>query len=166
MRGATRGVAAESLRKRYFNPRSSCEERLDASLDGFIIFEFQSTLLMRGATTPAVIDSQMDVFQSTLLMRGATDSLLLPASHSRFQSTLLMRGATQAVLSRLLEVRISIHAPHARSDQVRPASLYHVDISIHAPHARSDVLNGNGRAIAIQFQSTLLMRGATLLCQK
>ena len=57
---------------------------------------------------------------------------------------------------------ISIHAPHARSDMTRLANNCGVDISIHAPHARSDQLwpqyNTGGK-----FQSTLLMRGATIV---
>ena len=57
----------------YFNPRSSCEERRarqDACRDAG---QFQSTLLMRGATWElAEIDYVAGIFQSTLLMRGAT----------------------------------------------------------------------------------------------
>ena len=55
-----------------FNPRSSCEER--RALKGIIVqFDlFQSTLLMRGATTVATKDVDAMLFQSTLLMRGAT----------------------------------------------------------------------------------------------
>ena len=34
----------------YFNPRSSCEERLHRNIHGRILYAFQSTLLMRGAT--------------------------------------------------------------------------------------------------------------------
>ena len=34
----------------YFNPRSSCEERLSGSIKRVVLYEFQSTLLMRGAT--------------------------------------------------------------------------------------------------------------------
>ena len=57
---------------------------------------------------------------------------------------------------------ISIHAPHARSDYGIWLSTDNRIISIHAPHARSDFLcpliyRQHGR-----FQSTLLMRGATL----
>ena len=78
---------------------------------------FQSTLLMRGATSSSklmVIKAQISIhapharsdcltrirkpshlFQSTLLMRGATVYGLLCWSVQRFQSTLLMRGATR-----------------------------------------------------------------------
>ena len=56
--------------------------------------EFQSTLLMRGAT--AQMDARITEikFQSTLLMRGATIKRRMPFQALQFQSTLLMRGAT------------------------------------------------------------------------
>ena len=83
----------------HFNPRSSCEERPAFCVFMIINFEFQSTLLMRGATgrdgdarplrhisihaPHARSDPQIGqklkagyIFQSTLLMRGATVSIL------------------------------------------------------------------------------------------
>ena len=80
--------------------------------------------------------------------------------------------------------KISIHAPHARSDvdcgRLRPyAGNFNPrssceerrgaggcpairQISIHAPHARSDSV-AKFVPLAVAFQSTLLMRGATAL---
>ena len=83
-----------------FNPRSSCEERRT----GLMVFcssslEFQSTLLMRGAT---------------LVNRRQ------PGPRTLFQSTLLMRGATQVYPQIQIQIGISIHAPHARSDPLYP----------------------------------------------
>ena len=81
----------------YFNPRSSCEERPqnDSAIKTMVLF--QSTLLMRGATT-GLKNLGVDVsFQSTLLMRGATRCPVnVVAVTLLFQSTLLMRGATGA----------------------------------------------------------------------
>ena len=58
-------------------------------------------------------------FQSTLLMRGATTVVARALAELEFQSTLLMRGATWAdIVDRLAALVISIHAPHARSDCV------------------------------------------------
>ena len=57
---------------RHFNPRSSCEERLHFYLFVILYIIFQSTLLMRGATSPKAPGSIVSSFQSTLLMRGAT----------------------------------------------------------------------------------------------
>ena len=61
---------------------------------------------------------------------------------------------------------ISIHAPHARSDFKAEDVACGDMISIHAPHARSDLAELGISAADLQFQSTLLMRGATqaLLC--
>ena len=82
----------------------------------------------------------------------------------RFQSMLLMRGATKSRKSVDRLDRISIHAPHARSDAIL-ARLFAdaLQISIHAPHARSDHCRAASRRASCQFQSTLLMRGATQL---
>ena len=123
-----------------FNPRSSCEERLDS-------------------------DNQA-------------------ATYARFQSTLLMRGATRQRKMQVYYDSISIHAPHARSDAPSIGQRIAALISIHAPHARSDdnirikrynVINFNPRSSCEEqlstnplshstntFQSTLLMRGATV----
>ena len=117
MRGATSFSAASLLQQSDFNPRSSCEERplqrlrpglsqsnfnprsscegrhqrMDIMND---VLEFQSTLLMRGATRADDEGFINNAFQSTLLMRGATASIDTAQRAIQFQSTLLMRGAT------------------------------------------------------------------------
>ena len=55
-----------------FNPRSSCEERPSGGTRSTTHFQFQSTLLMRGATDHVDPEDKALLFQSTLLMRGAT----------------------------------------------------------------------------------------------
>ena len=64
--------------------------------------------------------------------------------------------------SPLAQAFISIHAPHTRSDMCF-FHLLHVShsISIHAPHTRSDN-NQHFPALVLVFQSTLLIRGATI----
>ena len=101
---------------------------------------FQSTLLMRGATTASLSMCLPSTFQSTLLMRGATDAWLIQCGMAvEFQSTLLMRGATYTECEDDPDNDISIHAPHARSDKMIKATWGSASIiSIHAPHARSD----------------------------
>ena len=83
---------------RYFNPRSSCEERRSCMISSAGTARFQSTLLMRGATIARPYNLEDIIFQSTLLMRGATH-----------------RGWSAKAVSR--DGDISIHAPHARSDK-------------------------------------------------
>ena len=129
-----------------------------------ISIEFQSTLLMRGATVTA---RRMHHCQSNFNPRSSCEER---RDHIKdgsaewvvFQSTLLMRGATVRASGSRHGDMISIHAPHARSDRSQAGrECGQLLISIHAPHARSD-----GRVIMTQidvtlFQSTLLMRGAT-----
>ena len=102
--------------RRNFNPRSSCEERRRHDCHPGAEKQFQSTLLMRGATQA---DSKRHTgvkFQSTLLMRGATTVTPDAPAMFSFQSTLLMRGATCFYRLNVIPHGISIHAPHARSD--------------------------------------------------
>ena len=112
----------EAVFTRYnFNPRSSCEERPGTISSSCDACRFQSTLLMRGATSSSCLRlSTSFLFQSTLLMRGATSVTSTPLSMAAhfnprssceerrqgmrtfaivniFQSTLLMRGATGRV---------------------------------------------------------------------
>ena len=185
MRGATIFGSARS-RYSYFNPRSSCEERprhatllrdhrrisihapharSDSVTTSCRLYSlFQSTLLMRGATCLEVRDGALvQAFQSTLLMRGATmpdapaygvELISIHAPHARSDGTENPDPRRQL---------ISIHAPHARSDETIRDWFAKLDsISIHAPHARSDeVMLYHVHDIFI-FQSTLLMRGATV----
>ena len=57
--------------------------------------EFQSTPLIRGATTGAKLPLGCAIFQSTPLIRGATAVQGLHGRTWRFQSTPLIRGATR-----------------------------------------------------------------------
>ena len=50
MRGATELDTKHEEEMAYFNPRSSCEERRDVADRTKAVNEFQSTILMRGAT--------------------------------------------------------------------------------------------------------------------
>ena len=50
MRGATVAARESQIVIVYFNPRSSCEERLNPFSCIILSIQFQSTLLMRGAT--------------------------------------------------------------------------------------------------------------------
>ncbi len=122
----------------YFNPRSSCEERLP-----------------HHDLTPMIF-----IFQSTLLMRGATGTKTTDMIESKFQSTLLMRGATTAARCRTTTSRYFNPRSSCEERRRRPVDAWHADISIHAPHARSDDFSKSWEPGG-KFQSTLLMRGAT-----
>ena len=162
MRGATPGPSSHPARRRHFNPRSSCEERLAIFL--FMVAMMSISIHAPHARSDApfsIVSRSISAFQSTLLMRGATCCSwqadcsrrdFNPRSSceerrkpnraafatSLFQSTLLMRGATGYKQAVRLVRTISIHAPHARSDPVCRRVEVQETISIHAPHARSD----------------------------
>ncbi len=80
-----------------------------------------------------------------------------------FQSTLLVRGATVTLCYNIIMVRISIHAPRERSDLILMSLLLQSAISIHAPRERSDQDCVATIATIKTFQSTLLVRGATVI---
>ena len=129
---------------RNFNPRSSCEERLLRDIILVFVEQFQSTLLMRGATTQST-SIDVNLMISIHAPHARSDSMTATLRQiTIFQSTLLMRGATHAGCRNAHVQQISIHAPHARSDKAatgHPTRYF-------------------------EFQSTLLMRGATTLATK
>ncbi len=157
-------VARSGATASNFNPRSSCEERRHRGTTAPRAVQFQSTLLMRGATDVSKDDMTVfrisihapharsdigiaadgvgrKVFQSTLLMRGATSCWTRSLYLSGFQSTLLMRGATW-------------HDDFDISDLEFQSTLLMRGATLPAKDYQ-------GRPI--QFQSTLLMRGATCM---
>ena len=141
MRGATTDSVRFFLQYKIsiHAPHARSDQKRAARV--YRVLEFQSTLLMRGATgcccesrirvwisihapharsDPAFLYSRRIRFrfQSTLLMRGATWGTKGPCDTQGFQSTLLMRGATDVDFLQGCFLVISIHAPHARSDLV------------------------------------------------
>ena len=118
---------------------------------------------MRGATFPTAAEIfEAAEFQSTLLMRGATrpaggeelsQGISIHAPHARSDTLYHLGG--------LFVMHISIHAPHARSDDLNDwFSSVNRDFN-----PRSSCEERHFRAPAsgatYLFQSTLLMRGAT-----
>ena len=102
-----------------FNPRSSYEERRGSPALSFQRQKFQSTLLIRGATTePERAESVADFNP---------------------RSSYEERPVCPPPL-KVIDI-ISIHAPHTRSDSQSSQRCSCVpQISIHAPHTRSDNL--------------------------
>ena len=124
------------------------------------------------------------MFQSTHLLRGATSSHTWFSSVDPFQSTHLLRGATDCRYPIRIQFHVSIHAPLARCDrpartgrretagfnprtscEVRPGLRLEYSklglVSIHAPLARCDVGYIDTWLGLHEFQSTHLLRGAT-----
>ena len=97
-------------------------------------------------------------------MRGATLPRTFHVRTHQFQSTLLMRGATISVRNIAVMLDISIHAPHARSDSY-PCFLAPSTNNFNPRSSCEERLLINLLySDYLRFQSTLLMRGATILC--
>ena len=165
MRGATFPGTVTAASFTDFNPRSSCEERHCPNRTLRAAEKFQSTLLMRGATSSSSIRTATKMYfnpRSSCEERRALGRLL-PSIKSNFNPRSSCEERPQRIAACTSSTMISIHAPHARSDDAQPHhGIALVWISIHAPHARSDY-PPTGSSNRGKFQSTLLMRGATLI---
>ena len=171
--------------RRHFNPRSSYEERRRTAASSSTPGIFQSTLLIRGATdrrhrvrpgdthfNPRSSYEERPVIPLTIRNRDNFNP------RSSYEERQHLADLTPC------PCRISIHAPHTRSDgctrpcrtcclHFNPRSSYEErhpanenandthSISIHAPHTRSDAQIDSVWKTSFQFQSTLLIRGAT-----
>ena len=170
-----------------FNPRSSCEERRDLIKDVTgkrFDFNPRSSCEER-PTKDDKTENDGDI--SIHAPHARSDLSLFEQYRGR---TLISIHAPHARSDKRMSkiyrrCQISIHAPHARSDRLflgkyclscsnfNPRSsceerliLYAFNwtatsISIHAPHARSDGFIDVAAQAILEFQSTLLMRGAT-----
>ena len=146
--------------------------------------QFQSTPLMRGATSPINVGYLARLFQSTPLMRGATSSSAARSTRCRsfnprpscegrhvvydmvmaelkFQSTPLMRGATYLVSAPPQPYRFQSTPLMRGATQGQPRTQHRRGFQS-TPLMRGatliDVPSDSERAL---FQSTPLMRGAT-----
>ncbi len=126
--------------RRYFNPRSSCEERQSGHWHHALL----GTISIHAP-------------------HARSDYCAVSRLHSNTEY-FNPRSSCEERPRRFLDdsdaLRISIHAPHARSDETILDTWKQSDISIHAPHARSDQISSISCRVG-SFQSTLLMRGAT-----
>ena len=133
-------MAGTSNSHTYFNPRSSCEERLQTNSRFNALLIFQSTLLMRGAT----LSSNLTV-------------LSIPNFNPRSSCEERLRAGT----SNQGHLPISIHAPHARSDMVN-SSRGKKPCNFNPRSSCEERLPIASKELwRLVFQSTLLMRGAT-----
>ena len=103
-------------RRRDFNPRSPCGERLRWALNNRLFSQFQSTLPVWGATKPGV---------EAVRVQGI--SIHAPRVGSDRRTSSSVRGPS-----------ISIHAPRVGSDAVSCCDQGGHEISIHAPRVGSD----------------------------
>ena len=162
MRGATRNTWTIPGRSSYFNPRSSCEERPRTGSTRRKSRKFQSTLLMRGATSAYALSVQLPRI-SIHAPHARSDKMYRSSiAHSRnFNPRSSCEERRQRGKDHGTFRRISIHAPHARSDKCAQAvSILELDFNPRSScEERPESLRACWRIST--FQSTLLMRGAT-----
>ena len=150
------------------------------------VIEFQSTLPMRGATAPCDIPQSQAGISIHAPHAGSDHTQMVmwaypydfnprspcgerPGSvcccpHTqRFQSTLPMRGATLPLTAFRKAFSISIHAPHAGSDTSYWGAV--TSMGDFNPRSPCGERRGNYMTITAEdlFQSTLPMRGATVV---
>ena len=153
--------AAVMMAGTYFNPRSSCEERQLCVLTA--TWGIISIHAPHARSDDALVASVQELkeFQSTLLMRGATPGTGLHAA-CELISIHAPHARSDVVWSKTAEiVGISIHAPHARSDESCSSSI--VSDSDFNPRSSCEERQTSSYWLVnlAVFQSTLLMRGAT-----
>ena len=143
-------------------PHARCD--MDVYIKILWLIKFQSTHLMRGATIKAW-RRELIVIISIHAPHARCDwlsfALQNPAYFNPRTSCEVRLGGREYIN---VYDYISIHAPHARCDHRKRGARMDTRISIHAPHARCDkerLLYDLAKSI---FQSTHLMRGATLYC--
>ena len=163
IRGATSDFARKLKTLFDFNPRSSYEERRERKGKRAYIpanFNPRSSYEERQRRKRNVHN------RNNFNPRSSYEERLLKLKsllrRQKFQSTLLIRGATKSLAKHLGYTCISIHAPHTRSDAWLIEMYTRPGISIHAPHTRSDRRPFLFRLAHWPFQSTLLIRGATI----
>ena len=147
----------------YFNPRSPCGERLYVNASHAFADDFNPRSPCGERPRPAEPDPADRGFLITLPVRGATILNSNNPGVSRFQSTLPVRGATAPKHRSAPSPWISIHAPRAGSDYF----LIFLSLRFKNFYLRSPCGERHQRTVLgvfrLEFQSTLPVRGATLL---
>ena len=99
-----------------FNPHSPCGERLGSSNVPLILSDFNPHSPCGERHTTALTKDNIYEFQSTLPMRGATPTVCLVTEHRGISIHTPHAGSDKAMDDFRWDVKISIHTPHAGSD--------------------------------------------------
>ena len=142
MRGATAAPSRQSSRKDDFNPRSSYEERLGC----FSHFVPPYDISIHAPHTRSDITSVMHTRKS-----------------QNFNPRSSYEERRLSVSERTSEDMISIHAPHARSDRTTCRSASRARYFNPRSSCEERLQSACPISWARIFQSTLLMRGATIV---
>ena len=145
----------------YFNPRSSWEERLSLQKQSLKMPYFNPRSSWEERHQAQHLQSSVRYFNPRSSWEERRCHERCGYNRYKFQSTLLVRGATDIEVDNPLDISISIHAPRERSDSNSNTNVSMMGISIHAPRERSDGQRISPILTGWEFQSTLLVRGAT-----
>ncbi len=119
--------------------------------------------LARGDDTHILFVSASSSFNPRPSCEGRRSGRSAAFFLKRFQSTPLLRGATKRNMDTIMYMRVSIHAPLARGD-TKARSCHRSSMSFNprpSCEGRQAMMSGFGGSI--EFQSTPLLRGATLM---
>ncbi len=184
MRGATRWARPTSTSPACFNPRPSCEGRLDPKAGEYARLRVSihaphargdDELLdvvvrdvvsihaphARGDSTLMVPSSLTLSFNPRPSCEGRPRTLRCRRGRYSFQSTPLMRGATCVARADRGPRVVSIHAPHARGDPCATPTCPGRARFNPRPSCEGRPKTAYALDEALAFQSTPLMRGAT-----
>ncbi len=175
------------IHRPYFNPRSSCEERLDVIFILSSMPRFQSTLLMRGATSgrqssphrsshfnprssceerpshPLLIHRENNNFNPRSSCEERPCRFLLTQKRNGFQSTLLMRGATGTATATTRASQDFNPRSSCEERRARYSTTWTSHNNFNPRSSCEERPHGSMAPIMTpKFQSTLLMRGATI----
>ena len=163
MRGATGAISAlEDLAQISIHTPHAGSDNFFLPF-GVLVFEFQSTLPMRGATiTWTGWLRTVKNFNPHSPCGERLGKSFLDEAEYLFQSTLPMRGATAYQSHKKQPGHISIHTPHAGSDTGPLCGCPLVSEFQSTLPMRGATALLISRSSATTFQSTLPMRGATI----
>ena len=147
----------------YFNPRSPCGERhkMEGENKDATNFNPRSPCGERLKLSTGMFDDENFNPRSPCgeRLQGTGEV----SSRQIFQSTLPMRGSTEGTQAAAAMQKISIHAPHAGSDKSKINTTWrNNDFNPRSPCGERLYNHGSGQR-RTGFQSTLPMRGATII---
>ena len=140
LRGATNVRTVHAVSNRYFNPHSPCGER----------------------HMPPFHIGVAELFQSTLPLRGATLAIRdIDCVTGNFNPHSPCGERPNAPLTVGTQTYFNPHSPCGERPFIQSSALRCMKISIHTPLAGSDLQSLWNGIMAVVFQSTLPLRGAT-----
>ena len=130
---------------------------------GYVQLVFQSTLPLRGATAYRFSIDETLIISIHTPLAGSDVCGRISVDGEFISIHTPLAGSDYYPVSHLEYAPISIHTPLAGSDYCPVSQTEYAPISIHTPLAGSDSMSALPRSVFLRFQSTLPLRGATML---